>query len=45
MGLVTRRRWLAMAGTVGLGLAVSANPARADRFGDWLSGVRADARA
>ena len=38
-------RWLAATGAVALGLVVAAAPARADRFAQWLDGVRADARA
>jgi membrane-bound lytic murein transglycosylase B len=34
-----------MAGMIGLALLAALGPARADRFADWLNGVRADARA
>jgi membrane-bound lytic murein transglycosylase B len=41
-----RRHWLSLAwaGALGLGLLAAAAPAQADRFADWLNGVRADAR-
>ncbi|MBI3516647.1 MAG: lytic murein transglycosylase [Proteobacteria bacterium] len=44
---VTRGVWrgLALAGLLALGVVAAAGPARADRFADWLNGVRADARA
>src|SRR5215831_7065633 len=35
---------LAGAGALALGVVGAAAPAHADRFGDWLKGVRADAR-
>src|SRR5215470_16817539 len=43
----TRRGWLrlAAAGLVVAGATAIAGPAHADRFADWLKGVRTDARA
>ncbi len=47
MGAVRRGGWrgLALVGAVALALGSALGPARADRFAEWLAGVRTDARA